>query len=202
MYMQADIWAAQGVSLAAGDALIATRAKEIDRRVAPANHYRSIQAAELLGLAVMSCHTPADNCVTAFVQAYLDENEPRTINDLLKALRKIPEYADGARKGYGPSIFVGSPSARCGRIMVEMTGGTEGPKEALDRLSQAGVGTLVGMHYSEEYRKHAEELKLNLVVAGHISSDVLGMNLILDAIQKRGELAVTCTSGMVRVERS
>ena len=42
------------------------------------------------------------------------------------------------------------------------------------------VGTLVGMHYSEGHRKRAEELKLNLVIAGHISSDVLGMNLILD----------------------
>jgi putative NIF3 family GTP cyclohydrolase 1 type 2 len=197
MYMQADLWASQGVSLAAGDALIAHRAEEIMRRVAPANHYRAIQAAELLGLAVMSCHTPADNCVTAFVQSYLDEGEPRTLSELLKVLRRIPEYADGARKGY-----VGSPTARCGRMVVDMTGGTEGPKEALDRLSQAGVGTLVGMHYSEEHKKHAEELKLNLVVAGHISSDVLGMNLVLDEIEKRGEIAITCTSGMVRVQRS
>ena len=71
-----------------------------------------------------------------------------------------------------------------------MTGGTEGPKEALDRLSQAGVGTLVGMHYSEEHRKKAEELKLNLVIAGHVSSDTLGMNIILDEIEKAGEIEV------------
>ena len=83
-----------------------------------------------------------------------------------------------------------------------MTGGTEGPKEALDRLSAAGVGTLVGMHYSEEHRKHAEELKLNLVIAGHISSDVLGMNLVLDRIEALGDVAVYCASGMVRVKRS
>ena len=85
--------------------------------------------------------------------------------------------------------------------MVDMTGGTEGPKEALDKLSAAGVGTLVGMHYSEEHKKHAEELKLNLIVAGHISSDVLGMNLILDEIEKIGEVQVVCTSGMVRFKR-
>ena len=65
----------------------------------------------------------------------------------------------------------------------------------------AGVGTLVGMHYSEEYRKRAEELKINLVVAGHISSDVLGMNLVLDAIEREGEVRIICTSGMVRVSR-
>ncbi len=68
-----------------------------------------------------------------------------------------------------------------------MTGGTEGPTDALNRLSAAGVGTLVGMHYSEEHRKRAEELKLNLVIAGHISSDVLGMNLVLDRIERPGD---------------
>jgi hypothetical protein len=83
-----------------------------------------------------------------------------------------------------------------------MTGGTEGPKEALDRLSAAGVGTLVGMHYSEEHKKHAEELKMNLVIAGHISSDVLGMNLILDRIEAAGDVKIHCAGGMVRVKRS
>ena len=184
--MQADLWAAQGVSIAAGDAMIGPRAEEIQRRIAPVNHYRAIDAAALLGLASMSCHTPADNSVQAFVQEAIEQEAPATLDALVKALRHIPEYADGARKGYGPMIVTGSGSSRPGRIVVEMTGGTEGPIDALARLSAAGVGTLVGMHYSEEYRKRAEELKLNLVIAGHISSDVLGMNLILDKIEQAG----------------
>jgi hypothetical protein len=52
----------------------------------------------------MSCHTPADNCVNSFVQRFLDEREPRTLRDVVKALRTIPEYGDAARKGYGPQI--------------------------------------------------------------------------------------------------
>jgi hypothetical protein len=202
MYMQADMWASQGVSIGAGDALIAPRAEEIRRRVAPMNHYRPIDAARLLGFSFLSCHTPADNCVTCFVQNFLDAENPDTLEALTKALRTIPEYADGARKGYGPTIVTGAKHARPGRILVDMTGGTEGPHDALDRLSQAGVGTLVGMHYSEEHRKRAEELKLNLVVAGHVSSDVLGMNLVLDRIEALGELEVHCVSGMVRFTRS
>jgi len=201
MYMQADLWAAQGVSIAAADQLIAPRASEIQRRISPVNHYRAIDAARLLGFASMSCHTPADNCVNSFVQSFLDERTPRTLDDIIKTLREIPEYADGARKGYGPAIVAGTGSARAGRMVVDMTGGTEGPKEALDRLSAAGVGTLVGMHYSEDHKKHAEELKLNLVIAGHISSDVLGMNLILDEIEKAGDVQIVCTSGMVRIRR-
>jgi hypothetical protein len=202
MYMQADLWAAQGVSIAAGDALIAPRAEEIRRRLGPVNHYRAIDAARLLGLASLSCHTPADNSVQTFVQRFLDNEPPDSLDALTKALRTIPEYEDAAHKGYGPTIVCGAGSARPGRIVVEMTGGTEGPTDALNRLSAAGVGTLVGMHYSEEHRKRAEELKMNLVVAGHISSDVLGMNLILDAIEAVGEIAIYCASGMVRVKRT
>ncbi len=201
MYLQADLWAAQGVSIAAGDALIAPRAEEIRRRISPVNHYRAIDAARLLGFASMSCHTPADNCVHAFVQRFVEEAAPETLEQLVKALRTIPEYAEGARRGYGPAIVQGTASGRPGRMVADMTGGTEGPIDALNRLSTAGVGTLVGMHYSEEHRKRAEELKMNLVVAGHISSDALGMNLILDAIERAGDVKIVCTSGMVRVRR-
>ena len=201
MYMQADIWAVEGGSIAAGDALIAPRAEEVRRRIMPVNHYRAIDAAKLLGFASLSCHTPADNCVSRFVQEFLDAEKPETLEKLVRALRRIPEYAEGARRGAGPTIVNGSGSSRPGRVAVDMTGGTEGPCAALDRLSQAGVGTLVGMHYSEDHRKRAEELNLNLVVAGHISSDVLGMNLILDSLERLGDVTVCCASGMVRVSR-
>ncbi len=202
MHMQADIWAAQGVSIAAGDALIGPRAEEIRRKVMPANHYRAVDAAETLGLACLSCHTPADNSVNRFVQRFCDEAEATTLEQLVKALRSIPEYADAARKGCGPTLIQGSGRTRPGRVVVDMTGGTEGPTEALERLSASGVGTLVGMHYSEEHRKKAEELKLNLVIAGHVSSDAIGMNLVLDEIEKAGDIEVHCVSGMVRVTRS
>jgi hypothetical protein len=56
------------------------------------------------------------------------------------------------------------------------------------------------MHYSEEHRKHAEKIGLALVIAGHISSDTLGMNLVLDRIEPEG-VEVVCTSGMLRVRR-
>ena len=201
MYMQADLWHAQGVGLGAADNLIATRASEVRRRLLPYNHYRAIQAAELLGFATLSCHTPADNNVQSFVQRFIDDKKPATIDELVKALRTIPEYEDAAKKGYGPEIVSGTGSRRPGRIVVDMTGGTEGPTDALNRLSAAGVDTLVGMHYSEEHKKRAEELHMNLVLAGHISSDTLGMNLVLDRIESKG-VKVCCTSGIVRVRRS
>ena len=81
-----------------------------------------------------------------------------------------------------------------------MTGGTEGPLESLGRLAAAGVGTLVGMHMREEHRKKAESEHMNVVIAGHLSSDSLGMNLILDEYEKRGVAVVAC-SGLTRLSR-
>jgi hypothetical protein len=201
LHMQADLWAAQGVGLGAAENLIAKRASEVRRRFSSYNHYRAIQAAEMLGFASMSCHTPADNSVQGFVQRTLDESVPVTLADVVKVVRCIPEYDYAAKHGYGPEIILGDGGHRPGRIVVDMTGGTEGPVDALDRLSTAGVDTLVGMHYGEEHRKRAEDLHMNLVIAGHISSDTLGMNLILDRIESQG-VAVRCASGIVRVRRS
>lgn len=200
MGMQADLWNAHGVGLGAADALIAERAREVRNSIMPRNHYQAVDAARHLDLAMMSCHTPADNNVTSFVQEFVDEAQAETLEELVKALRTIPEYEDGARKGYGPELVVGTGSLRVGKAIVDMTGGTEGPIEALERLSRAGVDTLVGMHYGKEHREKARDLKINLVIAGHISSDTIGVNLVLDEIEEQG-VRIYCTSGVIRVPR-
>ena len=83
-----------------------------------------------------------------------------------------------------------------------MTGGTEGSKEVYKKLSDAGVDTVVGMHFSPEHKKALAEAKMNSVIAGHISSDALGINIMLDAIEKKlGKLDVIETSGFIRVKR-
>jgi hypothetical protein len=55
----------------------------------------------------------------------------------------------------------------------------------MEKLAQAGVGTIVAMHMSEDHRKNAEKFHINVVIAGHISSDNLGLNLVFDGIQKK-----------------
>ncbi len=56
------------------------------------------------------------------------------------------------------------------------------------------------MHISEEHKKEAEDAHLNVVIAGHISSDSLGMNLFLDELEKKGIEIIPC-SGLIRVSR-
>ena len=97
--------------------------------------------------------------------------------------------------------MIGDPDKDAGRIFVDMTGGTEGPKKAYARLSQAGVGTIVAMHLSEEHFKCVKDEHINIVIAGHIASDTLGLNLLLDGLEKAGRLNVVPCSGFVRVKR-
>lgn len=200
MRMQADIWHENGVPINIGEALIIPRMKEVFRRLLPINHSRAIDAAKLLDFPFMSCHTPADNIVTKFLTDKITAENPRTLKDIIKLLKSIPEYADAAKEGAGPMVLVGDESGRAGKILVDMTGGTEGPKEMIEKLSAAGVGTLIGMHMGDKLKEEAEKHKINVIIAGHIASDAIGMNHFLDELEKKGVKAITC-SGINRIKR-
>jgi hypothetical protein len=83
-----------------------------------------------------------------------------------------------------------------------MTGGTEGSKDVFDKLYCAGVRTIVAMHLSEEHFKKVKDANLNVVIAGHISSDNLGLNLLLDRIEKVEPLQFIGCSGFTRIKRN
>jgi len=202
MYMQADVWHKFGVPINIGDFLIGKRAKEVEHRLLPINHNRTVDAARVLGINLMNVHTPADNLVSQFVQKHLDAKKRQTVDDVAKELRKIEEYNLAAKQGLGPTILVGSPSTRAGKVFVDMTGGTEGPEEAIEKLAQAGVGTLVQMHASEKLKKKAEESNINIVIAGHIPSDNIGLNLLLDKLEAKGLSNIIPVSGFIRVKRT
>lgn len=200
--LQADVWSKFGVSIAYGDAVMTDRMAEIMRALHPRNNEQNIAAARLLGLPYMCCHTPADNKVNRFVQARCDElGTDGTVDELLDMLKSIPEYREAVLQGTGPVIFEGEGKRRTGKIMVDMTGGTSGPVEAISRLAAAGVGTIVGMHMGEDHRKKAKAEHMNVVIAGHVSSDSLGMNLIIDALERQGVDVIAC-SGFTRVSRA
>lgn len=201
MYLQADVWHRFGVPINIGESLIGKRAQEVYRRFLPVNHERVLDAARLLGFAFMSIHTAADNCVTSFLQKKFDEEKPERVKDVIDLLLTIPEYQHSKKLGAGPVVIVGSEERRAGRVMVDMTGGTEGPKEAVEKLAQAGVGTIVCMHMVDEIREVAEKNHVNVVIAGHIASDSIGLNIILDEYERRG-VDIVPVSGLIRISRA
>ena len=172
---------------------------EVKRRLMPLNYDQAIDAARLLGIPFLSAHTPTDNLVVDYLTRYFAERQPKLVEDVQKTLLEIPEYI-AAQKGAGPYIGKSSPGARAGKIWVDMTGGTEGPKKMIEKLADAGVGTIVGMHMGPELRDEADKHNIHAVIAGHMSSDSLGINQFLDELERRGVRTVA-TSGLIRVHR-
>ncbi len=201
MEMQADILEKFGIPHDVAKDQLKERIDEVKRGLAPANHFRSVDIARLLDIPFMCIHTPADNHVADYLQRLFDNRKPKKLSDVAVLLKGIPEYQDAMKKNAGPKILIGEPNSKAGKVFVDMTGGTEGPKKVFARLSQAGVGTMVVMHLGEEHFKNAKDEHINVVIAGHIASDNLGLNLLFDSLQSKYKFNVIPCSGFIRVKR-
>src|SRR3990167_6192041 len=201
MSLQCDVLRYYGVPINISEGLMRERISEVARGVNSANHQRTVDAAKLLNFNLMNSHTPCDNLAAKFLKDLIENKEIERVSDLINILKDVPEYKMAGKIGVGPKIFVGLPENRCGKIALsEITGGTEGSPKLYDKMANAGIGTVVGMHISEEHKKEAELAHVNIIIAGHISSDSLGVNLFMDELEKQGIEIVPC-SGFTRVSR-
>ena len=201
MSLQEDVLAQLGVPINVAEGILASRISEVERGLMPLNHNRAVDAARLLNFPFMCVHTPADNMVNTYLDNLFLEKKPETVEDVVNLLLEIPEYQEAKKIGAGPKVFLGQEKNRAGRIFVDMTGGTSGSEDAFAKLAIAGVGTTVGMHMGEKHRKEAEKNHINVIIAGHMASDSLGVNLLLDQIAKEGIEVIPC-SGLIRVKRN
>jgi putative NIF3 family GTP cyclohydrolase 1 type 2 len=201
MRLQSALLAKYGVTVSVAEQLMEKRIGEIERRLLPINHMREVDVARILGIPLICLHTPADNCVVHFLTALFARKRPAALKDLMVLLKTIPEYERAARDHVPAKIVSGSEGNSCGKIFVDMTGGTEGSKDIFEKVAAGGISTLVGMHFSEDHLANAKKANLNVVVAGHISSDTLGLNLLLDEVEKAGKLEYVCLGGFERVRR-
>ena len=202
MHLQADLMAAQGVPINVAEGVMKARIEQVNRSISGANHNETVDAARLAKIPFMCVHTPCDNNVYNFLTKWLERKKFDNVGELISALKKIPEYKIAAQNSAGPSIIAGSPENRPGKISAfDITGGTSGAKEIYPELVKAGIGTIIGMHMKDESREEALKNHLNVVIAGHISSDSIGMNLFLDKLATKG-IKIIPTSGLIRVKRS
>jgi len=201
MELQCDVLNLYGVPINVAEGLMKERIEEVARGVNKLNHQRTIDCAKLLGFNLMCSHTACDNLAAKFLKEKIEKEDLERIEDLINFLKEIEEYKEAIKFGAGPKIFVGSEENRCGKIaLTEITGGTEGSPKLYEKMAQAGIGTIIGMHISEEHKKEAEASNINVVIAGHMSSDSLGVNLFLDELEKQGVEIISC-SGLIRVKR-
>lgn len=201
MHMQAEVLALYGVPINVAQSLLKTRIGEVARGVAPINHNKAVFAAKNLDLPLMCVHTPADNLVADYLKKLIEKAKPKIVGELVDLLKKIPEYKEAAKDKAGVRLFAGDKENYAGKIAItEITGGTEGSPKIYEKMAIAGIGTVVSMHLSEEHKKEADSAHINVVAAGHISSDSIGFNLFLDELEKRG-IEIIPASGLIRIKR-
>lgn len=187
-----------GVPINKAQKSIAQRTGQVERAIHSGNYDRTASVARLLNMPFMAIHTPADILAEVTVQEHLDkalaDKEKATVGDVIAALNQLPEYQKTLAK---PVIRMGSEKDYAGKVFVTMAGGTGPGIEAMKAYFEAGVGTLVEMHMPEPELDAAGKQNIgNIVIAGHMASDSVGLNRILTVLEDRG-LEVIRMSGVI-----
>ncbi|GAU79728.1 hypothetical protein [Fusibacter sp. 3D3] len=162
------------------------------------NYDRVSSFAKLADMPFMNIHMPADIIGERFIQKYLNDKfesqNKKTLEDVIAALNELNIYKNALAS---PIIRCGSAKDYAGKIAVLFAGGTNGGADVYKAYFDAGVGTIVAMHAPEDVIKAVMEQNIgNIIVAGHMPSDSIGLNAIISAWQEKG-LEVTKMSGIL-----
>jgi len=203
MGLQVDVLSQAGVPVSQAEGLVKPRVDEVSKSVHPANHPRAPRTAELLDIPYMCLHTVMDNHAYSFMRDYLDEKDPERLDDIIDSLLEIPEYEWSLKYDMGPKIYSGDGRNRAGEIGVfGFTGGTDLGEGVIEKMVNSGIDTLIAMHAPKDQIEKADEHNINIITAGHMASDTLGINLVLDKAQEKFDFEVLGLSGFKRFKRS
>jgi putative NIF3 family GTP cyclohydrolase 1 type 2 len=190
-----------GVPAARAEAAIQRRMQSVELNNHPRNYARVAQAAQLLNVSFLNVHLPCDvitrRLITEKMAPFNAPESRATVAEVIAALQEFPEQERAATE---PKVRLGAPERLAGRVAVAMAGYTNGGVDVLKAYFDAGVGTVLMMHFSEADLREAREQKLagNLIVTGHMASDSIGINVYLDELERRG-LEVTRAGGIIAV---
>jgi len=198
MKRQIDKMVSVGIPINKAQKVLAKKMGEVERAGHAANYDQAWSAARLLNMPLISLHSPTDILAEKAVEKHLadrlGDNPRATLQDVLDALGEMPEYQKTLAK---PVIRVGSPKDYVGKPVVIMAGGTNGGVDVVKAYFEAGIGTTISMHMPEDVIKAVKEQNIgNCVVAGHMASDSVGINIFLAALAARG-IEVLRMSGVI-----
>lgn len=202
MKLQIDSMKNAGIPVSQAEGIVRESSQKVRQGIHPKNHPRTPRASEILDIPLLSMHTITDNHAYRYIRDYIERKDPRTLDNLVDMLLELEEYQWELEYGAGPEIFAGGGESRVGEVgVLGFTGGTDAGDEIIDKMVDSGIDTLVAMHATREQVEKAEENSINIVTAGHMASDSLGMNLLLDTMQDEFDIEVFELSGFKRVER-
>lgn len=155
--------------------------------------------AKLIGMPYMNIHMPCDEIGRKIIQdkinAVCSENKEINLEELNNVLNDIPEIKNAKTNS---EIRIGSPLSKAGRVIFSHGRGTNGGVEVANAYYKAGFDTVIYIHISYgDYIKLKKENKGNLIITGHISSDSVGINPFIQALEEMG-VEVDTTGGIIK----
>jgi hypothetical protein len=190
---------AEGVPAEAAERAIATRLEAMHRNTHMANINAVVDSARLIGMPVCNVHLACDiigrNAIIDVLRRRA--GDASTVADAIAWL--IEEFTEYGHGHAVPEAWVGSSANRLGRWTVAMAGGTNGGFPVFFEYFLAGVDTILAMHIAEDQLQHlraAAAADDSLVVTGHMTTDSIGINVVIGGLEERG-IEVVRTSGIV-----
>lgn len=198
MENQIDRMVEAGIPINKAQKILSERKEQVERSLHISNYDRAVTTARLLGMPFVSIHSPADFIGQRIVQDHLDAkigSAPKAVlKDVIDVLMELPEYQ---KTPASPKIRVGDEKSYAGKVFVTFAGGTSGGAKVFKAYFEAGIGTLVVMHVPDDVVKEVREQNIgNVIVAGHMASDSLGINQLIRDYQEAG-LEVIRFSGVI-----
>lgn len=148
--------------------------------------------ARLLGMPLCNIHLPLDELGRRIMVRTIDEHlttldRAPLVQDAIDALMTLPELANAATRIMVP---VGAFDNPLGRLAVIHGAGTNGGARIAQALFDHGIGAVLYIHCAADevarLRESSASTGGNLIVSGHIASDMIGINRYVAAIEERG----------------
>lgn len=188
---QVELMADHGVPRDRAEDAIEDLRRDWSAQAHMANYRHEVSVAELLDQPYMNLHLPPDELGRrAFVTA-VESATPRTVDDVRQAFENFPEMQTAKTD---VEIRVGDPDNPAGTVAIHHAAGANGGANVAEAYFESGVDTVVYIHAAGEAERRLRERvgdEKNLIVTGHLASDAVGMNILIDELEAHG---VDCTT--------
>jgi hypothetical protein len=189
---------AEGVDRDVAEKAISARLEVIARRTHMTNVNAVVDSARLVGMPLCNVHLACDIITRTAIIDMLrkHDHDGATVGECLSWFDDFGEYAHGHAR---PQPWVGLPANALGRWTVAIAGGTNGGFSVFNEYFRAGIDTIFAMHIDEgdlQELRAAADADDTLVVTGHMTSDSIGINVVIAGLEERG-IEVVRTSGVV-----
>jgi len=185
---QVEFMTDHGVPEEVAEDAVADLRSRMDHGGHSSNYRHDPSVAELLDQPYLNTHLAPDEYGRRVFREVADGlADDATAGDFVDALGEIPEL-DAAETDV--RMRLGDRGNALGEVAVHHAAGTNGGASVARAYFEHGVDTVLYIHVgagdtSELREEFAGEGK-NLVVTGHIASDAIGMNAVVDALEERG----------------